>query len=401
MASPTARAATRDILFHRVLPLIHKASAGSKAIEVIDLTYSYLLDTFVQWQFGRSLGSNLVENEQERRFYLDGFLGISKYTFWQYHFPRLLTTLSKFGINLIPKSVLTAFEGVEGWNLEKCDQAQQLLASGKQLSLDDQPVAFEPALKGMSAVDAKPKMYPRRLDLASDMFSLNSGAFETSGNTSTYLLYELSRRPEWQTRLREELLGLDTPLKHVPGQTVAIEDITSPQDIDKLPILHAVLMETLRLWPSVPGGQPRVVPRPCNLGGYENIPPGTIVQSYASTLHRMPDVFPDPCEWKPERWLEASPEHLALMKKWFWGFGSGGRMCLGINFAYYCEFLFGRIHSVAYLLWSHLRCSSLLTEIQPSSISSPGCIRTSRLPFMIMGIWRRVMGIWLVRRDIG
>jgi hypothetical protein len=152
------------------------------------------------------------------------------------------------------------------------------------------------------------------------------------------LLYELSRHPEWQTKLREELLGLNPPLKHVPGKLVEVGDITNPQDIDKLPILQAVLMETLRLWPSVPGGQPRVVPRPCTLGGYHNIPVGTTVQSYASVLHRLPDVFPEPLEWKPERWLDSSPEQLSLIKKYFWGFGSGGRMCLGIHFAHYCEF---------------------------------------------------------------
>jgi hypothetical protein len=339
MSSQTARCASRDILFNRVLPLIHKASTEDKPIEVMDLTYAYLLDTFVQWQFGRSIASNLVENEKERRMYFDGFLGVAEYTFWQYHFPRLVTMLQKIGIYLIPKSVLAAFEEVENWNLEKCDQAQQLLASGKPLSVDDQPVLFEPALKGMSEVHAKPKMYPQRLPLASDMFSLNSGAFETSGNTSTYLLFELSRHPEWQTKLREELLGLDMPLKHVPGKLVEVEDITNPQDIDKLPILQAVLMETLRLWPSVPGGQPRVVPRPCTLSGFHDIPAGTTVQSYASVLHRMPEVFPEPLEWKPERWLDSSPEQLALMRKYFWGFGSGGRMCLGLHFAYYCECL--------------------------------------------------------------
>ncbi|KAJ5125744.1 cytochrome P450 [Penicillium atrosanguineum] len=228
MSSQTARGASRDILFNRVLPLIYKASTEDKPIEVMDLTYSYLLDTFVQWQFGRSLASNLVEDEKERRFYLDGFLGVAEYTFWQYHFPRLVAMLQKVGFYLIPKSALNAFEGVEKWNLEKCDQAQQLLASGKQLTVDDQPVAFEPALKGMSEVHAKPQMYPKRLPLASDMFSLNSGAFETSGNTSTYLLYELSRRPEWQTKLREELLSLSQPLKHIPGKSVEIEDITNP-----------------------------------------------------------------------------------------------------------------------------------------------------------------------------
>lgn len=104
-----------------------------------------------------------------------------------------------------------------------------------------------------------------------------------------------------------------------------IDDIASPQDIDRLPILHAALMETLRLWPSVPGGQPRVIPRSCSLGGYHGVPAGTTVQSYASVLHRTPEVFPDPFAWKPERWLDSSPEQLSLMRKWFWGFGSGGR----------------------------------------------------------------------------
>ncbi|PWY63982.1 cytochrome P450 [Aspergillus eucalypticola CBS 122712] len=346
MSSQSVRAASRDVLFRRLLPLLYNAANLNKPVEVLELNYSYLLDTFVQWQFGQSLRSNLVEDEKERRFYLDGFLGISKYTFWQYEFPGLINMLQKIGIHLIPKSVINAFEGVENWNLEKCDQAQQLLASREQLSLDDHPVVFEQALKGMSEVTSKPKAYPRRLPLASEMFSLNSGAFETSGNTSTYLLYELSRHPEWQKKLQEELRSLSPSLKYIPGKVVEIDDMTNPQDIDKLPILHAVLMETLRLWPSVPGGQPRVVPWPCTLGGYHNIPTGTIVQSYASVLHRMPDVFPDPHEWKPDRWLNASPEELAIMRKWFWGFGSGGRMCLGLHFAYYSiKFLFASIYS--------------------------------------------------------
>jgi hypothetical protein len=326
-------------MFRRLLPLVYDAARDDKPVEVIDLCYAYLLDTFVQWQFGKTLRSNLVEDEKERRFYLDGFLGISEYTFWQYHFPGMTALLRVIGVHVIPKSVISAFEAVEQWNLDKCDKAHELLASRKQLSPEEQPIAFEQAFKGVGDIKAEEaKAYPQRLPLASDMFSLNSGAFETSGNTSTYLLYELSRRPEWQEKLQEELRGLHPSLKHVPGKTLGIDDIPSAQDIDKLPVLHAVLFETLRLWPSVPGGQPRVVPRSCSLGGYDGIPAGTTVQSYASVLHRTPHVFPDPFEWKPERWLESSPEDLAVMKKWFWGFGSGGRMCLGMHFAYYCGY---------------------------------------------------------------
>jgi cytochrome P450 len=269
--------------------------------------------------------------------YLDGFFSISHYTFWQYYFPNVANMLRKVGIYLIPRWVDVSFGKVEEWNLEKCDRAQELLASGQPLAPEDRPVLLEQVLMGMSKIDSKPKQYPRRLEVASDMFSLNSGAFETSGNTSTYLFYELCRNPKWQKSLREELLNLKTPLRYHPHAHVEVDDIADFRDIDNLPILHAVIMETLRLWPSVPGGQPRIAPRPCTLGGYSDIPTGTVVQCYASVLHRTPEIFPDPDAWKPERWLDATPEQLALMNRWFWGFGSGGRGCIGKNFAMNCK----------------------------------------------------------------
>lgn len=329
LSSESIRTATKDVLFGRVLPLLQDIARRGQSIEVIELNYSYFLDTFVQWQFGKSLGSNLVENETERRMYLDGFFGIAEYTFWQYNFPNLTAWLAKIGIHLIPKSVWGGFAKVEDWNLMKCDSAYDLLRKSG-LSSGDRPCVFEQALKGMSDLKSGSSSYPNRLELASDMFSLNSGAFETSGNTTTYLMYELSRNPVWQTRLREELRGLKFPV----GQP---NEITDPRALDQLPVLHAIVQETMRRWPSVPGGQPRLVPKQCDLAGYLNIPAGTVVQAYAGTLHRTPEVFPDPWTWKPERWLDADPEQLVMMKRYSWGFGSGSRGCLGNHFALYGE----------------------------------------------------------------
>jgi hypothetical protein len=330
--------ATRDVLFGRYLPLVYKAAVEDKPLETLELNYSLSMDVFVQWQFGRSISSNFLEDEKERKMYLNGFFATHGYTFWQYYFPDFANWLRRVGIFLIPRWVDVAFGALEEWNLKKCDEAQQLLASGEKLASEDQPVIFEQAMKAMSQVDSKPREYPRRMEIASDMFAHSSAAFETSGNTETYLFYEMSRHPEWQTKLRQELLTLDRPLKFAPGKDYILEDFPLAKDVDALPILHAVIMETMRLWPSVPGGQPRVVPKPCNLGGYHNIPAGTVVQSYAWVLHQTPSIFPEPTEWKPDRWLNASAEELSIMKKWFWAFGSGGRMCIGSHFAFYSEF---------------------------------------------------------------
>ncbi|PKY02461.1 cytochrome P450 [Aspergillus campestris IBT 28561] len=335
ISSPTARAATRDVLFGRYLPMLRKASSEDKPLEVLGMNYSYSMDTFVQWQFGRSLGSNLLEDLQERKLYLDGFFAPYPFLFWMYYFPKLANFLRRVGVYLIPKSVDAKFGAAEDWNLEKCDSAQQLLASSEPLHSEDQPVVFQQALQSMSEPTATKGAYPRRMQIASDMFAHSSAAFETSGNTETYVFYEMCRNPEWQKKLYEELRGVKLPQREDLNRKIEIDDITEPKDIDTLPILHAIIMETLRLWPAVPGGQPRVVPKTTSLGGYANIPAGTIVQSYACVLHRTPEVFPDPFQWKPQRWLDASPAELANMKRWFWAFSSGPRMCIGSNFAYY------------------------------------------------------------------
>lgn len=325
----------KKILFGRLLPLFARAADSDKAVEVLELFYSYSMDSFVTWQFGSTLSSNLIEDEKERRLYLDGFFAAAPYTFWQYEFPRLNTLFKKIG--LIPKKVDSGFHDIERWNLGKCDKAQKLLSQGEEkLSDEDKPVVMSLALKAMSEPSAKPGQYPQRLEIASDMFAHNSAAHETSGNTLAYCFFELSKRPDLQAKLRKELLTLDPPLYYPPpaeGEWV----LPSPKNIDKLPLLDAVILETLRLYPSVPGGQPRRVPKPCSLGGYDGVPAGTTVQCYAYSLHRTPEIFPEPEQWKPDRWIESSPEHLNTMRRWFWAFGSGGRMCIGSNFAYFCK----------------------------------------------------------------
>lgn len=133
----------------------------------------------------------------------------------------------------------------------------------------------------------------------------------------------------------------------VPGSAPSIP---SPKAVDAVPLLHAVMMETLRLHAAIPGPQPRVTPAGgASLGPYANLPAGVRVASQAWSLHRNPDVFPEPDQWRPERWLDANGDLLTAdstdaegggerfreMMRWFWAFGSGGRMCIGSHLAVY------------------------------------------------------------------
>jgi cytochrome P450 len=73
------------------------------------------------------------------------------------------------------------------------------------------------------------------------------------------------------------------------------EDYGDP-DLEKLPLLNAVVEETLRLYGAAPAGLPRSVPS----GGVtivdQVIPAGTTVTTQAYTYHRDPALFPRPLE---------------------------------------------------------------------------------------------------------
>lgn len=153
----------------------------------------------------------------------------------------------------------------------------------------------------------------------------------------TYMFYELSRDQALQGKLREELLTLSPNLLRGGSENSESggHQTTPPfRTIDSLPLLNAILQETFRVYAPAPGMLSRVAPfsEKTVIEGYQ-IPGGITVASSAYTLHRNPELFPEPNEWKPERWLDADGDTIDRMRKSFWVFGSGGRMCLGNHFA--------------------------------------------------------------------
>jgi cytochrome P450 len=186
----------------------------------------------------------------------------------------------------------------------------------------------------------------------SEMLDQLAAGHETAGITMTFLTWHLSQDIELQNALRAELLTLDHPLIYPPslgstsaekslkdGERDQLNDVQMPnsKQLDSLPILHAVIMETLRIKAAIPGGQPRMTPYPsCTLGKYE-IPGGVRVGATAYSLHRNVDVYPRPSAWDYTRWLDnpdqKNDEARRERDRWFWAFSSGGRMCIGSNFA--------------------------------------------------------------------
>lgn len=136
---------------------------------------------------------------------------------------------------------------------------------------------------------------------------------DTTSNTLTYLTWAVSRRPDIRDKLAAEVATLP-------------EDFTEA-DTRELPYLEQVITETMRLHAAAPCSLARVVPpEGVSLSGYY-IEGGTTVGCQGYTMHRDQEIFPDPDEFKPERW--ANPTK--AMKEAFMPFGRGARSKLNMN----------------------------------------------------------------------
>jgi cytochrome P450 len=92
--------------------------------------------------------------------------------------------------------------------------------------------------------------------------------------------------------------------------------------------LDAVVKESLRIRPVIPGVGRVVRGAPFRLGRYE-IPPGYEINPSIRVIHRRGDLYPEPHAFRPERFLGPdAPDTYSWIP-----FGGGTRRCLGASFA--------------------------------------------------------------------
>jgi cytochrome P450 len=91
--------------------------------------------------------------------------------------------------------------------------------------------------------------------------------------------------------------------------------------------LTATIREALRRRPVLPNAEPRLVKRPIEIGG-RVYPPGVCLVISAYLVHHDPEIYPDPYEFRPERFLERDPGTYTWLP-----FGGGRRRCIGASFA--------------------------------------------------------------------
>jgi len=93
------------------------------------------------------------------------------------------------------------------------------------------------------------------------------------------------------------------------------------------PYLAATVQETLRHRPAFMFAIPREVVVPVDIGGWHYEPPAHLVPC-TYLMHHNPTLYPEPHEFRPERFLDSTP-HAGAWLPW----GAGRKRCVGRHFA--------------------------------------------------------------------
>jgi cytochrome P450 len=175
---------------------------------------------------------------------------------------------------------------------------------------------------------------------------------DTTTTTFTFLTHELGRNPSVREAVEEEL---DLVL-------AARAPTASDLDGQALPVLERALKETLRRYPAAWVG-PRRATRDVTLAGVA-IPAEVAVHYSSWATHHLPQLYPDPFRFDPDRFL---PEReAALPRGAYVPFGGGSRMCLGKRFGEY------ELRALASVLFRRVR-------LEPQTIHDPRIATTPTL----------------------
>jgi cytochrome P450 len=139
------------------------------------------------------------------------------------------------------------------------------------------------------------------LELRDELVTVIGAGHETTATAIAWTFERLLRTPDVLERLRRSLADDDA-------------------------YLEATIKETLRMRPVIVDIARRLT-REIELGGYR-IPAGALLMPSIAAVHYRQDLYPDPDEFRPERFLRGTTESYTWIP-----FGGGVRRCIGASFA--------------------------------------------------------------------
>uniref|UniRef100_A0A8C2FL85 aromatase n=1 Tax=Cyprinus carpio TaxID=7962 RepID=A0A8C2FL85_CYPCA len=145
---------------------------------------------------------------------------------------------------------------------------------------------------------------------------------DTTAASMNWALHLIGSHPE-------VLKALQAELQEVFGSS---DRHVGVEDLKRLRYLECVIKESLRIFPSVPLFA-RSICETCQINGFK-VPKGVNAVIIPYALHRDPRYFPEPEEFRPERFLPENSKGRHLLCGYAYiPFSAGPRNCIGQRFA--------------------------------------------------------------------
>ncbi|XP_033478797.1 cytochrome P450 3A30-like [Epinephelus lanceolatus] len=226
-------------------------------------------------------------------------------------FPVFLPLLELLGVSLFPKTSTDFFKTL----LEK------VRAERNRSSHENSRDILQNMINSQTASEPKKDKQHNGLtdhEIFSQATIFVFAGYETSAITLVFLAYNLARNPEVMKRLQEEI-----------DSTFPNKGAVQYEALMQMEYLDSVVNECLRLYPPA-GRVERVAKETVEINGIK-IPKNMTVMVPVYALHHDPELWPEPEEFKPDRFSKQSKQ--SINPYTYLPFGIGPRNCLGMRFA--------------------------------------------------------------------
>ncbi|KAI0088170.1 cytochrome P450 [Irpex rosettiformis] len=308
-------------------------------------TLDVLGETAFQFEFGALDDSKNEVSEAYDNMFADSMLH-----------PSLAVSLFRVTWWWVPRKLLDAVGYIptrENSRFRKAWKAIEKVASVlvDNATIEAKVVEVEKGKKDVMSVlvrantSENPSMQLSKHEMVSEMSALTIAGHETTANTLTWLLWELSKQPKYQAQLREEIKQKREEILEKNG-AVAID--FSMEDLESMVFLQALLKEILRFHPIVYhlvryATKDDVIPlsEPITTATGEviheiPIPKGQMIQPSFCTYNRIKSIWGEDADvFNPMRFIDGRVEHAVKVGIFsnLMSFSAGVRGCIGWRFS--------------------------------------------------------------------